>query len=154
MYKKVLSVFVVVFIIVLLYCCYPRLLYEIIDIDSVESLYGSVVVMDIDDEGNISQNTYEISTLNASDNEFNDIINILQSTSYQQDLRNPLSQDTISTTDVNRSVVITLSSHNKTWTLYLLDNNVYVETDCYKIYHMTSSETTEKLVEYVANSMN
>ncbi|MCD7892808.1 MAG: hypothetical protein LUG60_03810 [Erysipelotrichaceae bacterium] len=154
MYKKILSAFVVIFMIVLLYCCYPYSLNDIIDIDSVESLYGSVVVMNIDDEGNISQNTYETPTLNSSDNEFNAIINILQSTTYQQHLSNLFLREAISTTDVNQSVVITLCSHNEIYTLYLLNNIVYIETDSYKTYHMTSNVTTEKLIKYVANSMN
>ncbi len=113
MYKKISGTFVVIFMIVLLYSCYPCSLNEIIDVDSIETLYGSVVVMDIDDGGNISQNTYEISTLNASDNEFNTIINILQSTSYQQDLSNIFPRDAISTTDANQSVVIMKLIHLK-----------------------------------------
>lgn len=154
MYKKILSFLVVIFIILLLYCCYPRSLNEIIDLDSVESLYGSIVVMNISDEGNTSQNTYEIQTLNSSDNEFNDIINILQSTSYQQDLSNIFPRDTIYAINVDQSAVITFCNQKKICTLYLLDNIVYVETDNYKTYHMSSNGTTEKLIEYVANSMN
>lgn len=164
--KKRIGLIITIIITALILCLliwrfWPQSAFDLVSANenSITSFSAYAMVSRFEN-GQSYTDTYRIDNTKLQDNASSEIIEILATSSYQQDFRNllPWGIDSVSSDKNYDGCTVTLSFYSETaekeyFEIQFLSSSIAVVTSAkhpgYRIYHPTNHETINRLIEYL-----